>query len=398
MNFVLIYFHRINFPSASGQTIQVIRDYYAMAGSFIVHLLYRSPVPLKADQINNTLADHGAQLTANFNLHCIIDGWYGKHRTEKKVANLIRSLRDPVFIVTRVPDHTEKAISIRERFSSHAIKVILELHETAIPHMVYQEKNRHWKAFISLKREKKIFRNVDGILCTVPTQLRILDEKFPQHAPAIVLPNSYNPEFFQLLQVKKNKSKKGTFHMRYAGTFQTWKNTSIMIEALKYLPDQVVLDIAGGKLGANEITEKLLASQAQINGVHNRVNYFGFLSPKQVSSFLAEADCLILPLGNNMQSRFFTSPIKLFEYAASNVPMIVTRQPTTLSLIEDGVHALMVDPNSAKDLARAGRFIMSNYDIGQQLAYNAKRWVTQYSTDSRAAKYKNFLFKQVDKK
>jgi len=185
--------------------------------------------------------------------------------------------------------------------------------------------------------------------------------------------------------------------MRYAGTFQTWKNTYIIIEALKYLPDHVVLDIAGGKLGANEITKKMLDSQTQIHGVHNRVNYFGFLLPKQVSLFLAEADCLILPLGNNMQSRFFTSPIKLFEYAASNVPMIVTRQPTTLSLLEDGVHALMVKPNSVKDLARAVQYILDNYDVGQQLAYNAKRWVTQYSTDSRAAKYKNFLYKQIDK-
>lgn len=397
MNFTLIYFHRINFPSASGQTIQVIRDYYAISESFIVHLLYRSPLPIKADQINDTLADYGAQLSSYFNLHCIVDGWFGKHRAGKKVVNLIKSLRDPVFIVTRVPDHTETAISIREKFSSHAIRVIFELHETAIPHMVYQEQNRNWKAFLSLTKEKKIFRKVDGILCTVPTQLTILDEKFPQHAPAIVLPNSYNPAFFQFVQAKNKKSKKRTFHMRYAGTFQTWKNTYIIIEALKYLPDHVVLDIAGGKLGANEITKKMLASQAQIHGVHNRVNYFGFLMPKQVSLFLAEADCLILPLGNNMQSRFFTSPIKLFEYAASNVPMIVTRQPTTLSLLEDGVHALMVKPNSAKDLARAVQYLLHNYDVGQQLAYNAKRWVTQYSTDSRSAKYKNFLYKQIDK-
>ena len=397
MNFTLIYFHRINFPSASGQTIQVIRDYYAMSESFNVHLLYRSPVTLKTDQINDILADHGAQLAASFNLHCIKEGWLGRHRLKKKVATLIKSSKDPIFIVTRVLDHAETALSIRKRFSFPIIKVILELHETAIPHMVYKEKNRHLKASFSLKKEKKIFRNVDGILCTVPTQLEILDEKFPQHAPAIVLPNSYNPAFFHLLNEKKNKSKKSTFHMRYAGTFQTWKNTFIMIKALKYLPDQAVLDIAGGKLGANEITKKMLSRQAEIHGVTTRVNYFGFLSPNQVSLFLAEADCLLLPLGNNMQSRFFTSPIKLFEYAASNVPMIVTRHPTTLSLIEDGVHSLMVEPNSAEDLARAARLLMSNYDIGQQLAYNSKRWVTQYSTDSRAAKYKHFLFALIDK-
>ena len=211
MNFTLIYFHRINFPSASGQTIQVIRDYYAMSESLIVHLLYRSPLPIKADQINDALVDYGAQLTPYFNLHCIVDGWFGKYRAEKKVVKLIKSLRDPVIIVTRVPDHTETAISIGDKFSFHSIKVIFELHETAIPHMV------------------------------------------------------------------------------------------------------------------------------------------------------------------------------------------VTRQPTTSSLIEDGVHALMVKPDSPQDLARAVQYILDNYDVGQQLAYNAKKWVTQYSTDARAAKYKNFLYKLIDK-
>ena len=98
-----------------------------------------------------------------------------------------------------------------------------------------------------------------------------------------------------------------------------------------------------------------------------------------------------------MQSRLFTSPIKLFEYAASNVPMIVTRQPTTLTLIEDGVHALMVEPDSPQDLAKKVHYLMQNHDFGQELAQNAKKWVTRYSTDARALKYNDFLDRLVKK-
>jgi glycosyltransferase involved in cell wall biosynthesis len=396
MNCTLIYFHRIHFPSASGQTIQVLRDYYAMSKTQTVHLLYRSPLRIDDTQINDALVSFGVQLTPSFNLHCIVDGWFGKYRTAKKVIKLIKSSGGTIIIVTRVPDHTETALSIRDRFSFRPIRVIFELHETAIPHMVYREQNRNWKASLSYKKEKKIFRKIDGILCTAHPQLAILDEKFSHHAPAIVLPNSYDEAFFQLLS-KSIKRERNTFHMRYAGAFAKWKNTAVMTEALKFLPENVVLDIAGGKLGANKTTEQMLTKESQIHGVQNRINYFGFLPPHKVSSFLAEADCLLLPLGNNIQSRFFTSPIKLFEYAASNVPMIVTRQPTTLSLIQDGVHALMVEPDSPQDLAKAVQYLMQNYDFGQKLANNAKKWVTRYSANARAAEYKDFLNKLINK-
>ena len=205
MNYTIIYFHRIHFPSASGQTIQVLRDYYAMSKSQTVHLLYRSPSPIDNTQLNEVLADFGAQLTPCFSLHCIVDGWFGKYRAGKKVVKLIESSDGTVIIVTRVPDHTKTAISIRDRLSSHSIKVIFELHETAIPHMVYREQNRNLKALFSYNIERKIFLRVDGILCTAHPQLAILHEKFPHHAQAIVLPNSHNEAFFQLVPKKTTK-------------------------------------------------------------------------------------------------------------------------------------------------------------------------------------------------
>ncbi len=398
MDSTLIYFHRIHFPSASGQTIAILRDYFAMSEALeTVHIFYRSPVPLEVAQMDDSLNHYGAKLTSSFKMHCISEGWFGKYRLRDKVIQLIKSSDNPVIIATRTLRHARTGISIRDKFSSHPIKVVLELHQVAIPHMVYQEQNRNWKAFLSLKKEKKIFCKVDGILCTAPPQSTILDQKFPHHAPAIVLPNSYNATFFQFLPEKTTQRKRNTFHIRYAGQFSTWKNTDVMLKALKLLSDNVVLDVAGGKLGANQVTKKMLATQSQIHGIQNRVNFFGFLPPRQVSLFLAEADCLVLPLGNNVQSRFFTSPMKLFEYAASNVPMVVTRQPSTSSLIQDGVHALMVKPDSPQDLARAVKYIMNNYSLGQKLADNAKKWVARYSTEARCVRYKDFLDKLIDK-
>jgi len=165
----------------------------------------------------------------------------------------------------------------------------------------------------------------------------------------------------------------------------------VMIEALKYLPQRVVLDIAGGKAGEEARTRTALMEIAERSGVAGRVSYVGFLPPVKVPEFIAGMDILLLPLGDNAQSRHFTSPMKLFEYAASGVPMVVTRQPTTESLVEDGVQALMTEPGSARSMAIAVEALIAEPALGRKLADNAREWAGQYTYDKRAARLTEFL-------
>ena len=104
-----------------------------------------------------------------------------------------------------------------------------------------------------------------------------------------------------------------------------------------------------------------------------------------------QADALLLPLGNNVQSRYFTSPMKLFEYAASGVPMIVARQPTTMSLVHDGEEALLASPDSPRELADAISRLIRAPEEAVRLAARAQEWVRQYSYNERAQRYQNFL-------
>jgi len=83
--------------------------------------------------------------------------------------------------------------------------------------------------------------------------------------------------------------------------------------------------------------------------------------------------------------------MKLFEYAGSGVPMVVTRQPTTESLVEEDVHALMAAPGSAGDLAAAIGRLLADPALGSRLAARAREWVAQYSCAERARRYEQFL-------
>jgi glycosyltransferase involved in cell wall biosynthesis len=386
----IIYLHRLE-PTVSGQTIQVLRDYHALLShGYEVHLFYRARQPLSQGDLDQWLARHGLSPSARFQCHCIAEGAAGKRRMYRAARALIAASTDSVVIAARTMDRAAAAVRLRRAGARGRVKVVMELHETALPHRIYAEQGRPLRAWLSRRTERRVLREVDGIIATVGSQLPLLGESFPVHAPAVVLPNGVDLAAFDA-PAGSAEHAAGVFRLRYAGQFTAWKNSAVMIEALKFLPQSVMLELAGGKPETEPQTRDMIDATAKRFGVEERVRYVGVLAPVDVPAFLREADALLLPLGNNVQSRYFTSPMKLFDYAASGVPMIVARQPTTQSLVCDGREALMVKPGSAEDLARAVVTLRQSPEMVRTLARQAREWVRQYSYPMRAARYHEFI-------
>lgn len=384
----IIYLHRLEF-SGSGQTLQVLRDYDSLTRlGHEAHVFYRAPQALSKAGLAEAVTRHGLAAGTPLGFHCIPEGFGGKRRLLRAAEALMSEGNLPIVLVARTMDHARMALVLRARHQ-HA-RVLIELHEGAFPHMVYREHDRCWRAWFSRRGERRVLREVDGIIATVGSQAKLLDELFPERARTAILPNGVDLSAFTGKSAAR-RTADGYFRLRYAGQFLAWKNTDIMIEALKYLPSSVVLDLAGGKPGTEGQTRLAIETVARRHGVEQRVRYAGFLPPVEVPVFLMQADVLLLPLGNNVQSRYFTSPMKLFEYAASGVPMIVARQPTTMSLVQDGEEALMVSPDSARELAGAVNRLMAAPELAANLATRAREWVGQYAYEERARRYQGFL-------
>jgi len=384
----IIYFHRLHFPSSSGQTIQVIRDYYGMSESHRVRLFYRAPQELSNSRVKSCLQEHGADITPSFSLDWVAEGVAAGYYFRKCIGRLVKESDTPLLLVTRTLDHAKQALGLVDLANSGTIKVVLELHETAIPHLIYQQQKRSLRSLMSKHLERKVFSSINGIIATVAPQQELLDRLFPGHAPTVLLPNSYQPCARPESGVSTSR---GTFHIRYAGQFNDWKNTDILFRAIKQLPVNFFLEIAGGKMGEEVHTRQKLETICTRYGVGGRVGYLGVLPPADVPNFLRNADCLVLPLGDNIQSRLFTSPMKLFEYAASGTPMVVTAHPTTCSLVRDGQEALMVRPNDENELASAIRRIVTDTELATRLSGNARQWVEQFSVRNRVSRYNEFI-------
>ena len=85
-----------------------------------------------------------------------------------------------------------------------------------------------------------------------------------------------------------------------------------------------------------------------------------------------------------------TSPMKLFEYMASGVPVVASDVPSLREVLNKR-NSFLAPPNDPKALAEEVRGILSNPDEAEARASAARIDVEAYTWDKRAEDMLNFL-------
>jgi glycosyltransferase involved in cell wall biosynthesis len=123
--------------------------------------------------------------------------------------------------------------------------------------------------------------------------------------------------------------------------------------------------------------------------LHNRVDYVGFISPNAlVSKAIDGSAALLLPLGDNMESRYFTSPMKLVEYMATTIPVVAVDYPTVQGLA--GNDTVYLAPNDPVQFAEAIQYAIEDPDQSERIGRMNAR-AEQYTHQARAQQYHTFL-------
>ena len=118
----------------------------------------------------------------------------------------------------------------------------------------------------------------------------------------------------------------------------------------------------------------------------HRVKLVGYVPPTQVPTYLAAADVLTVPNSAKAAvSRYYTSPLKLFEYMASGRPIIASDLPSLREIITHEETALLVPPDDARAFAAAVERLRYDADLARRLAANSLQLVADYTWDNRAA-------------
>lgn len=171
--------------------------------------------------------------------------------------------------------------------------------------------------------------------------------------------------------------------MGYVGTLKTMqmeKGVACAVHSLKELSADIQLVVVGGE--SEDIAE--YKTLAENEGVAGRVVFIGKVSHAKVPLYLKAFDVVVAPFPDVEHYRFFMSPLKIFEYMAAGVPMIVSDLPSLREVLSEQT-AAFIPPADASALAVKVNELRAHSDAAQAMADAAREDArTRFSWDARA--------------
>jgi glycosyltransferase involved in cell wall biosynthesis len=159
----------------------------------------------------------------------------------------------------------------------------------------------------------------------------------------------------------------------YAGRIDSWKGVDTLLDASELLPANVQIAIIGG-------TEEQIA---QLQPRYPRVRFLGYRPYNELPDNQSAADVLVLTGDpSSAVAQFYTSPLKLFTYMASGIPIIATDLPSFRDVLSER-EAYFFESNAAA-LAEALMFVVAHPEDAAGRAAAARQKVQEFSWDKRA--------------
>ncbi len=171
----------------------------------------------------------------------------------------------------------------------------------------------------------------------------------------------------------------------YTGSFYlySWKGVDVLLETSGYFSADTLFVLVGGD-------EKEIADIKK-KGVGPNVRLVPHRPHHEVAGYLAAADVLVLPnKTGSLHSERYTSPLKLFEYMASGVPIVASHLPSICEVLNEN-NAFLVTANSPERLAAGLRMVLLDARGSRERADQALKDVKKYSWDERAVTIINKL-------
>jgi glycosyltransferase involved in cell wall biosynthesis len=211
-------------------------------------------------------------------------------------------------------------------------------------------------------KENKILVAPDGVDLE---KFKIQDSKFEIH------------EKLGLPQNKKIIAYTGSFYL------YDWKGIDILLEASRYFENNCLLLLVGGNEKEIEEIKKKYNSDNVLLVEHK--------SHSEIPYYLKASDVLVLPnkKGDEMSEKY-TSPLKLFEYMASSVPIVVSDLPSIREILNEN-NAVFVEPNNPESLVKGINQTLKNPDFADKISAQAYKDVQNYTWQKRAENILEFI-------
>lgn len=165
----------------------------------------------------------------------------------------------------------------------------------------------------------------------------------------------------------------------FAGAFRAWHGAIHLVDAIKTLRARGHKDIGAVLIGDGPELPRVRAAAAGIE----TIVITGALEHDRMPTALAAADIGVAPFDlaahPPLALGFYWSPLKIFEYMASGLPVVAPAADRIPSLVADGREGVLYDPSRADALADA-LLTLRDPALGRRLGAAAReRAERQYS-------------------
>jgi glycosyltransferase involved in cell wall biosynthesis len=355
----LFYITRVNIPSTAAQSVQI----YSMSKAFdkqISNFKLISPLNNKNKNLNTSFNWDKIYLKTRFKYLEVLMRSFPKVIKEK-----------PTHIFTR-------DIFIAFIFSFFNIKVIYEVHKEPKTKTAYfllkflRFKNNFLLIAISkalenyyLKfgyKKEKLFHYHDGVFIENYDKIRNISK--------------------ENLRKKLNLPVDKTIVM-HTGSLYEGRGAELFEVIIKNFPEIYFVQVGGSK--------KYIDKWRNYYKNYNNIQIIGHQDNDTLIKYQMSADLLFLPMTKNNPIWWCTSPMKLFEYMATGIPVLASNVGSVGEVLTDR-NAIIFNPDKLQSIIDGINYFLSNRDESLKKAKNALQDIREkFIWDKRVEKILEFI-------
>lgn len=218
----------------------------------------------------------------------------------------------------------------------------------------------------------------DAVVC-VSDEVAAWVEDRRGHARGVwTIPNGFDPELFHPERGPRPEElpPEGVPLLAFAGSFRPWHGLDGLLDALRIVADRVpdvqLLCIGDGpeRIGLEE--------RARCLRLEDRIHFTGQLPHEEVGRWLASADVAVAPYPSLRE--FYFSPLKIFEFLATGLPVVASATGQIPELVPDGERGFLCTPGNPAALADTIERVLRDRDGARSVAEEGRRWVLENAT------------------
>lgn len=321
MRFVHLY--RPQVPDLRAQAIQVMHSCHALARRGHQVKLFAQALDGYERDPAAALAPYGLLPHDSLDL-CVLPwqhpGISGLDFRARALAYLARhrSSSQPIVVYARTKRHAAEMSRLRRLLG---FRLVFESHEAESAQL--EERGQDATAVRAL--EERVLSGCDALVTNCEGTLEVLERLHPGSIPVHrrVIHNGTDPAR------QRDGVRHGGVVAGYVGSLRAYKNIHTLLEAAELLPQGFRMRLVGGRPGQEEL-ERARALAGPRAGVSPAVPY------SIVPEVLAGLDVLVLSLADDLYGRQLASPLKLWDYLATGLPVVAPDLPSVRTICGDG--------------------------------------------------------------